>query len=192
MPLPDVDNDLQNLLDLSQEIVDEFGYLQVIEKYYKGDRIKTRYKHFFETFTNTCYNTLILNLALCFDPKETNSFCFIRYSNEFLLTIEQKLVKDGLFDLAYIQERKEQLVSQRKRIMSYSNGIMTLRSKRVAHFEKRTDIRWVELEELLPLVKDLTEFTSSMALFKYGLATSMDFIYTKDIKTMIEMLSCEI
>lgn len=192
MSFSDIDTELQDLLDLSLEIADQFGYLKVIEQYYNSDKIKTRYKHFFEMFTYTCYNSLILNLAICFDPKETNNYNFIRYSNEFLLTIEQKLLNDGLFDNTYVQDLKEALVQQRKRILSYSKDIKTLRSKQIAHFEKYANIKRVELNEILPLVKDLTNFITSMALYKYGVAMSAKFIYKKDIKMMIESLSCEI
>ncbi|MDR4968384.1 MAG: hypothetical protein RG740_02065 [Acholeplasmataceae bacterium] len=184
----ELDDSLQFFIGLSLQLRTSHDQVSYIQNLMNNSSYETEYKFFFNYYYVDAYNELIINLSLIYDNDSRVRFNFFKYFNEYLKEIDVEKTQDGIMGYEKLDDVKSRLISEKKELQSYEKLITEYRSKNVAHVDKQSFDKIIELSKLERPILKFFDIVHSIAYYKFKYFPMYSFTYLSELEEMMKLL----
>lgn len=188
MIIQELDENLQFFIGLSLQLRTSHEQVSYIQDLMNSSNYETDFKSFFNYYYVDAYNELIINLSFIYDNDPRVRFNFFKYFNEYLKTIDIKHIHEGIMGYENFDEIKKRFINDKKDLLSYEKIITEYRSKNVAHVDKQSFDKIIELSELKKPILKFFDIVHFIAYYRYRYYPLYSFSYMSELEDMMKLL----
>ena len=188
MIIHDLDENLKFFIGLSLQLRTSHDQVSYIQNLMNNPSYETDYKLFFNYYYVDTYNELVINLAFIYDNDPRVRFNFFNYFNEYLKEIDVEQIHEGLLGYEKFDDVKSRLKKKKKELLSYKKLITEYRSKNVAHVDKHSFDKLIELNELKKPILKCFDIVHLIAYYRYRYYPIYSFTYMSELEDMMKLL----
>jgi|GEM_PF-5569942 hypothetical protein len=184
----ELDDNLAFFVGLSLQLKTSFDQLKYVQDKMNDPSYETDFELFFNYYFVDGYNELVLNLSLIFENDSRSRFHFFNYLNNYIKEIDVTKVHEGLMSSESYADVKKILLKDKKELNSYRKLITDYRSRNIAHIDKNSFDKIIELSELQKPLDKFFETVHNLAYYKYHHTRFYTFSYMSELEEMMEKL----